>query len=236
MTRTTRLLSAAIAAAAAILLLCGLGIWQLERLHWKEQLIADIAARQVAAPLAYDGGAVAAEREFTRATVDGQYLPEHTLFMMATYEGGPGWQAITPFALPGGVLLLVDRGTLGDKDREAVIAATPRGPLALTGLLRRHDEPRPGFAPDNDPAGNRWYWWDLPAMQLAVQQPASRPAAAVLQLLPDGETATVPRAAAPTANLRNNHLSYAITWFSLALALAAMTALFFRGQMRKTGA
>lgn len=237
MTRTTRLLSASIAAAAGILILCALGIWQLERLAWKEALIAAIDGRAGHPAIAYDGGAIAADRDFTRATVTGTYVPEATLFLMATFEGGPGWQAVTPFLIDGNTVLLVDRGALDEAGRAAVMAATPRGPLRLEGILRRHDEPRPAFAPDNDAAANRWYWWDLKAMQAAVHLPqATRTAGAVLQLLPGPDPRALPRAQPPTANLHNNHLQYAITWFSLAAALALITALFLRAQVRKTGA
>jgi surfeit locus 1 family protein len=107
--------------------------------------------------------------------------------------------------------------------------------LEITGILRRHAA-RATFDGDNDVAGNRWYWWDVPAMQAAALPGKAAATPLVLHLVqgsPGTEGLTV---APPKAELRNNHLGYAITWFGLAAALVAVTAVFLRQRANKADA
>ena len=115
--------------------------------------------------------------------------------------------------------------------------ATPAEPVELLGIVRRHGAARGPFTPDNDDARNIWYWWDVPAMLALSDIPADlKVAPFVLQLLPVEGNTSFPRPQRPDAALRSNHLQYAMTWFALALVLAAVAVLYVRGQMKKTGA
>jgi surfeit locus 1 family protein len=220
-------------------MLCGLGIWQLQRLAWKQALTAEIAARAGATPIALSTALAADDAaddiDFVRVTAGGTYLPAETKFVIYTFDAGPGWQVVTPLRSSDGIFILVDRGVVPDAMRAAV--PTPGGPIELLGILRRHGEERGPFTPANDDAGNIWYWWDVPAM-LALSDIAAdlKVAPFVLQLLPAAGDDSFPRPQPPDAGLRNNHLQYAMTWFALALGLAAVATLYVRGQMRKTGA
>jgi surfeit locus 1 family protein len=155
--------------------------------------------------------------------------------MIQTFDAGPGWQVVTPFRSSDGIFVLVDRGVVPDTMRATV--ATPAEPVELLGIVRRHGAGRGPFTPDNDDAANIWYWWDVPAMLALSDIPADlKVAPFVVQLLPVEGDATFPRPQRPDAGLRSNHLQYAITWFALALVLAAVATLYVRGQMKKTGA
>jgi surfeit locus 1 family protein len=237
MTARSRAVSAGLAGLLGVALLCGLGAWQVQRLAWKEALIAEIAGRERAAPVPYAGIDPATVADFTKVTVDGRYLPQNSKFLITTFDGGPGWQVVTPLAIDSGGVLLVDRGAIASADRGRIESEAMGASRTLIGILRRHGEPRGPFAPDNDVAGNSWYWWDVPALQAAMKLPdGARPSPVVLQLLPGDGAAPFPAPQPPAANLLNNHLQYAVTWFSLALVLAAVTGLFIRGQMKKTTA
>jgi surfeit locus 1 family protein len=94
-------------------------------------------------------------------------------------------------------------------------------------VLRAHDGGQAYFDPANDPAANLWYWWDVKAMLARSGLPKDlKPFPFVVQLLPGTTTAEFPRPEEPKANLANNHLGYAITWFGLALTLLAVSAFY----------
>ena len=230
-----RVISAAVASVLGFLMLCGLGAWQLQRLSWKEALIGRIEEKLAAPAIPLETLPAESDADFTKVTVTGTYLPDQTKFVISTHEGGPGWEVVTPLVTAANAVILVDRGVIPAAKRDAMAAEPAGAPQTVTGILRRHAEPRGPFSPDNDEAGNNWYWWDLPAMLAATRAPAgSRLSGVVLQRLPEAGDNVFPRPQAPTANLRNNHLQYAITWFSLAAVLAVIAIIFIRGQMRKT--
>ncbi|MGH6821062.1 MAG: SURF1 family cytochrome oxidase biogenesis protein, partial [Methylocella sp.] len=105
------------------------------------------------------------------------------------------------------------------------------------GVIRAHREGRGAFTPDNDSDANMWFWWDVPAMLETTAMPeAATPLPFVLHVIPVAGQQGFPRPVALRASVTNNHLQYAITWFSLALVLVLVTALFVRGQMKKSGA
>jgi surfeit locus 1 family protein len=125
--------------------------------------------------------------------------------------------------------VFVNRGVVPEELRDPAKrpGSDPPGPQEIVGQIT---EPRPrkgSFTPDNDPTQNLWFWWDQPAMLKAAGIAADADVAPfMVHLSPrPGETGW-PRAQPLTAALRNNHLGYAITWFGLAIALAAITSLF----------
>ena len=219
-----------LAATIGLAILLSLGIWQVNRLAEKQALIASIEARMIAAPISL-GKAVAqhdqaVDIEFMRVKASGRFLETPAFRRLSTFEGGPGWTLIQPFQSDDGVFVLVERGSiaLDDKDQSAITA--PAGTLTIDGLLRRHDKGRGLFDEDNDEVGNQWFWWDIPAMIARAQPPAEvNVAPFILHLLPNPQGPAKPFVAAPKAELRNNHLGYAITWFGLAAVLLVMTAM-----------
>ena len=228
-----------LASALGIAVLCAIGVWQLQRLAWKQALIDEIAARAAAPPMtlavALAADDAAGDIDFMKVAARGTYLPAETKYLIQTFDAGPGWQVVTPLRSSDGIVVLVDRGVVPDAMRSTV--ATPAEPVELIGIVRRHGEERGPFTPDNDDVQNIWYWWDVPAMLAMSDIPADlKVAPFVVQLLPAAGDTSFPRPQAPDAGLRNNHLQYAMTWFGLALVLAAIATLYVRGQMKKTGA
>jgi surfeit locus 1 family protein len=222
-----------VAAIAAIAILLGLGAWQLMRLTWKQNLIAQIASKAEAAPVsladAFSAEEAGGDIEFLKVEATGQFIEGEPLMMIATQDGGPGWRAISALLGDGGIFVLVDRGILPDSMKQQVLANSPKGPVLLRGILRRHEGAQGIFDPENDAVGNLWFWWDLPAMQAASKVPPdARVAPFVLQLTESMTPDEFPKPQPPDAGLRNNHLQYAITWFSLALVAAVIAVLVIR--------
>jgi surfeit locus 1 family protein len=206
-------------------LLLGLGTWQVERLHWKEGLIAARTAAVTAPPAPLPATLAAArglEFHHTRAT--GRFLNDREFYLHATNAAGDaGYQIVTPLRLAEGGFLLVDRGFVpterkAPQDRGA---GQIEGEVSVTGLLRLHYAGKPGwFVPDNEPARNEWFYIDIPAMAKAeaLDPVLSFYLDADVSANPDGG----PVGGQTVLDLPNNHLQYAITWYALAAGLLAV--------------
>lgn len=222
-----------------VAILCALGGWQMNRLAWKQGLLTQFAENQAAEPVDLDAAearkAEGGNIEFLKVRVRGEFRHDAEVRMISVYDGGPGWEIVTPLVTADGRAVLVDRGLAPDAVLDRI--ERPPGPVEVTGVIRFYSGRRGSFDPDNDAVGNRWYWWDIPAMIAAANLPAETAAADfILQALPMEGPRVFPEPQRPQANLRNNHLSYAITWFSLALVLLIISAIYVRGLMRKTTA
>lgn len=221
--------------------LLALGTWQLSRLAEKQALLGEIARRAEAPPVSISDVLAAREKgadtEFTKVKVRGSFDHASERHKLATFEGSPGWQIITPFRSDEGVVALVDRGAVPDDLRDPSARTESSAIQELTALVRAHGSERGFFDPENDADANVWYWWDVPAMLSSVAiAPDMKVAPFILQALPGGDPNAFPRPGKPEVQLHNNHLQYAITWFSLALVLLVITGLFIRKQVRRTDA
>lgn len=208
---------------AGLSILLGLGFWQLDRLEWKEGLLARIDARMAASAVPPPAGALDLEGwEYRRVVVSGRFdhAKEVPVFKVGA-QGGAGFDLYVPLK-PGDAAeeIWVNRGWVGETvyegNPEAV--ARPVGLATLEGVVRKPWRPGP-FTPDNDPTANRWFWPELAAMN-RMRRIESR--AFVVHALPEAGAARWPRAERPGVNIRNDHLSYAITWFALAGALVVI--------------
>jgi surfeit locus 1 family protein len=235
---TGRVWQILIAAVIGVALLVGLGVWQLQRLQWKEGLIAERDSRLALAPVTLDQALqdFDADRsvEFLKVQVTGTFQNDAELFLLSTEGGSPGFEVVTPLTSRDGIVILTDRGFIPEsiKDPAKRPDSRPPGEVTVTGILRRHVQSRGPFTPDNDPDANIWYWWDIPAMLASAHiGDDARVAPFALHLLPDGKG--LPRPVAVDAGLTNNHLQYALTWFALALILIVMSGLLIRQTLRK---
>jgi surfeit locus 1 family protein len=218
-----------IASTIGLIILCGLGIWQVNRLAEKTKLILTLQVRMNAAPItiteALDRQAKGEDVEYLKVSLVGELDTTQTIRKLTSADGKPGWEVIAPLLTSDNVFVLVDAGQVPD------VAFGPGGkmPVQMQGILRNHNKGRGLFDNDNDQAANVWYWWDVPAMQASAPKTA-RQAPFIVQRLPSDDP-NMPFAPLPKVELRNNHLGYAITWFGLAAALLAVTGFFVRSMM-----
>lgn len=228
-------------AGLGIAVLLALGTWQLFRLGEKQALLAEIAERAKAAPLSLtevlarrDAGT---DIEFDAVKLRGVFDHASERHKLASFEGSPGWQIITPFKSDEGIVALVDRGVVPADKKDAAKRNESSAPMELNAVVRAHSHERGFFDPDNDAEANLWYWWDVPAMLSSVAiGPDLQVAPFILQELPGSDPNRFPRPAGPDVQLRNNHLQYAITWFSFAATLLVIAGLFIRKQRKPTDA
>jgi surfeit locus 1 family protein len=228
--RPPRIWPVLIATAIGLGILITLGVWQMQRLQWKEALLAQLAANAAAPPVSLAEAAAMADPEFVRVRFTGTYQHGGWKKMIATFQGGQGWTVITPATTADGWAVMVDRGRIPGELGENF--DKPAGKVVIDGVIRTHARGQGMFDPDNNAEANLWYWWDVPAMlETSGLAPGLRPYPHVVQLVPAG-AAGFPRPEEPKANLANNHLGYAITWFGLAATLLAVAA-FYVHELRK---
>jgi surfeit locus 1 family protein len=215
-----------------MLLIClALGAWQVERLFWKQDLIAQRQAAVAAAPAAVPKSlAEARDMEFRHVSDQGVFLNDKEIFLGATSEGGgQGYQVLTPLLEPGGRVVFVNRGYIPAelKDPEKRAAGQISGTVRVQGLLRLPLAGKPNwFLPDNRPDLNYWFWVDLPAMSAADK--LDRVAPFYIDAAATPNPGGWPKGGVTRLMLPNNHLQYAITWFSLAVALSVIYVLYHR--------
>ncbi len=239
MSERVRVWPVLLASTIGIAILCLLGVWQVQRLAWKNGVIATIDQRLKDQPVSLGEALLinesGADANYLVAEAEGKFLGTE-IRKLTSHLGQPGFSIIAPFLSSDGIVVLVDVGTVPENmaDPASRSAALPQ---QVKGYLKRHDQGQGLFDAENNPAANQWYWWDVPAMLGAVSVP---PEAKILELvlhrLPEATETTPPIAPAPKAELRNNHLGYAITWFGLAAALAVVTAMFLRRGLKRNPA
>jgi len=240
--RTAALLKLTLATLLGVALLIGLGVWQLQRLQWKEGLIARVEARTKAEPLPLDR-AIALAREgrdlsYRPVTAEGRY--HHTLerYLYAlSPEGKPGWHVITPLETVKGTMVLVDRGFVPEDLRDP--ATRKQGEIqkvvTVTGLVRNSETPNI-FVPSNEPDKNQWFSRDLPAMARSMFPGGTvQVAPFFLEAKASEVPGGWPQGGQTRVSFPNNHLQYAITWFGLAFCLVVVYGVYVRGAYRRKG-
>ncbi len=238
--RSWRFWLALVVVPVALAILLSLGTWQVQRLTWKEQLMAEIAERSTAPAIAVadvERQLAAGEAiDYRHASATGRYLNDKERHFLATFEGQSGFYVYTPLELADDRYLFVNRGFVpyDRKDPATRPESQLDGEQAVTGLARAELTEKPSsLVPDNDEKANIFYWKDLSRMAASTGLPQDR----VLPFFLDADSTPVagglPKGGVTQIDLPNNHLQYAITWYGLAFALVAVTlAGFFRRKSR----
>lgn len=241
-----------VAALGAALLFAGfmaLGLWQVQRLGWKQDVIARVTQRLSAAPEPAPGpagwaGITKAQDEYRRVTLRGTFDHARAVRVQASTVLGSGQWVLTPLRTEAGWWVLVNRGFVPPRTP----VAEPAGVQTVDGLLRL-SEPGGSLLQHNDPAAGRWYSRDVPAMAAAAQLgnpgavapyfvDAGVPDARIAAQMADAEMAPPapgpwPRTGLTVVHFSNNHRVYALTWFAMAAMVAGMAAWLWRDARRR---
>jgi surfeit locus 1 family protein len=232
-----RLAAAAAATLVGVALLCGLGAWQLQRLAWKEALIAAADERAHAAPVALpppkDWPALkSADYEYRRVELTGAYDFADQKLMFGALEsprgryGGVGYYVMTPLRLTGGEAVIVNRGFVPD-ELKGQADQGPRGEVKVVGLMRA-SEPRRWFTPADDLERGVVYARNVEALAAAMRLGPHAPFAIDAEAGPE----PLPEGGETRLSFTNNHLSYAFTWFGLAAALMGVFGVYAYGRLK----
>jgi len=216
-------------AVPALVTLLALGTWQLQRLQWKNDLISSFEARSAADPINPPLSIkMAPEEEFKRLALVGHFVHDKEIYLTGrTYEGNAGFHVVTPFVLVDGRTILVNRGWVSEsyRDRATRKFSLVEGEVSVDAILRLPNK-KGYFVPENDPVAGFWFTL-VPAemvQHLGIQDAAITTYYA--DALRASKVVTLPIGAKTELNLRNAHLSYALTWYGIALALIGVYGAF----------
>ena len=216
-----------------------LGVWQVQRLAWKQELIRQVDARIHAAPVEAPSPGQAVTREadqYRRVVVSGRFDHSRETLVKAVTDLGPGYWVLTPLETDGGFAVLINRGFVPPERQKPADRAAGQvgGQAAVVGVLRM-TEPDGGFLRANDPAGDRWFSRDVTGIAKAkgVKEPV---ASYFIDADATPNPGGWPRGGLTVVRFANSHLIYALTWFGMALMSAAGFVLFWREEKRRRAA
>ncbi|MCV6595792.1 MAG: SURF1 family protein [Mangrovicoccus sp.] len=211
---------------AGAALLVWLGLWQLQRLEWKEDVLAQIDARIGAAPVALPARPNPESDRFLPVRVSGQVGPEEIRVQASLKRVGPGYRVIAPLTLDDGRRILLDRGFLPEARKTTVLEG---GAMTIEGNLHWPDE-QDRYTPEPDLQAGLWFARDLPSLAAHLK---TEPVLIVARSTSQAQPGLLPLPV-DSAGIPNDHLQYAVTWFGLALVWVVMTGVFLRARLRST--
>jgi surfeit locus 1 family protein len=233
---------------ALTVLFVALGKWQLDRLAWKEGLIAEVDARMhlppiTLPPVAEWVGFDPQSYQFRPLAITGHFVNGQSVRVFTGLGdargqySGPGYWIMTPFAIDGGGSVFVDRGFVPERLGSAFAPdkAGPEGTRTITGIGIA-DEEASAFTPGPD-GPNRIEWVRNVGRLATLVDPALKPFADIYIDLPAGPPGALPQGGETIVDFPNNHLGYAWTWFGFAIVTPVMLAAWIvRERRRRQGA
>ena len=213
--------------------LIALGVWQLQRLHWKLSLIAQVNRNMVSAPLTLDQAlALGDAAQYHRVRLYGRFDNAKEAYVFGTgLQGAPVFHVLVPFTTTKGHTLLVDRGVV-PRDRRDQATRTRgliEGETELVGVWRKPDPPGE-FTPKPDLAKRTWYSHD--AASIASVDGVVLAAPVVIEADATPNPGGWPKGGQTEVKFRNEHLQYAITWFLMAAGLLGVYVAYHVSQGR----
>ena len=200
-----------------ITLFCALGTWQLYRLQWKQDLINDIKKGLESVPILYTSDL---NKNYQRVKLSGEYIFKKQIYLYSlNQKGAPGYDVITPFQTTNKENVLINRGWIQkDKKNNLPMISTLTD---ITGMLRMANR-RNIFTPENDIKENIWFYLNSEDIEKSTGMKFSK----YIVYLED-KNIKIPQPKKITIDLPNNHLKYAITWYSISISIL-LYYLYFR--------
>ena len=215
----------------ALIVLVFLGSWQVQRMNWKNDLVASFEEKMAKAPVAFPQKITDMSAfRYTRVTGSGTFLHEKEILLTGrTFEGTAGFHVITPFASNSNQTVLINRGWIPEKlrDQKKRPETLPSGELIIEGILRG-DNRKGYFVPENEPENEVWLYVNTKEMA-TYRKLGEVPNYYVDQIREPGPY-KLPIGATSKIEVRNEHLQYAVTWFLLA---ATLFVIYFIYHIRK---
>jgi surfeit locus 1 family protein len=218
------LLVPGISTLVMLMVLVSLGTWQVYRLHWKEGILAQISAAE-AAPAVPLG---AAPGPYEKVSAAGHFRFDQAAEFAAEVRDTPdgptmGSYQIVPLERDGAPTLLVDRGWVPQNRKTPL--DDPSALVTVTGYVRP-GETQGWFSATNDAAARQFFTLDPQAIGASVG--AVNPAPFTLVAMGAAAVGSYPIPAQHLPRPPNNHLSYVITWYGLAVSLLVIFGVWAR--------
>lgn len=207
--------------------LIALGNWQLRRLDWKLDLIERVEQRAYGNPVnaptdLSDSNLTAAEHEYLRVSVRGQFDHRKETLVWAATDFGNGYWVITPLQTENLEIILINRGfvPLDKAEQSTRTSGLVDNHVEITGLLRL-SEPEGVLLRKNDPGNERWYSRDVD--EIARARGLTHVAPYFIDADAMDDPTQLPMGGLTQLKFRNPHLVYAMTWYGLSLLLFVLT-------------
>ena len=198
-------------------LLLYLCFWQVGRLEWKQELLERIEKKLNAPPVPLPTSVSEKNDQYLKVVTDGYFLQNEIHILTSQKFKGPGFRVITPFVTKSGPIILVDRGFVVEEKKDSIRS---NASAFVTGNLLWPDE-TDIFTPQPNIKKNIWFARDVKSMSSHLN---TEPILLVVESeIPHSELI---EPMPISINIPNNHLQYAITWFSLALIWFSMSIYF----------
>lgn len=212
---------------AAFVTLIGLGYWQVQRLQWKNDIIARLDAEYQKTDNEFSFHDLSNLQDDTLplkyGRVEGRYIFDKQIFLgPKPHEGDIGFDVITVLQFKTGDYILVNRGWVEKDNLEKIKTNEAAEPHNVTGILRKPDWNR--FTPNNSPQNNVWSKADI--QQIANFMKLAPIAPVILYASSQDNPLVI--AHEEKWYPRNKHLQYAIFWFSMALVLVVVFGIYSR--------
>ncbi len=202
----------------SIILFCSLGTWQVYRLQWKLGLINEINNGLNSEPVFFSNTNLI---NYQKVKFNGTFDFEKQIYLYSlNSKGTPGYDIITPIKMNSNEILLVNRGWI-DKDLRDNKNINNINSKSFEGILKKITKPNL-FKPENDIENNIWYSLKLEDLESFTGYKLNN---VVIYLESNQNNLVKNKIISP--NLPNNHLKYAITWYSVALSIL-LYFLYFR--------
>ncbi len=232
-------------ALGSIIFFVWLGLWQVERLKWKENLLWQLEKYQDSKPVEFSIlNHDPINHLYKKVFLFGKFLHDEEILLAAKYFSAErekkeiGYHVVTPFLTSEGIVVLVNRGWIPEemKDQEtrkqSLISHNMEIPLV--GIIRKSSGKAPWFMPQNMPERNIWFWLDIPVIIDFLEAKEDiknlRPVLIQQTNVTSYEGFEYPIPVSEEIKLKNDHMYYAITWFLIAFATLGMWYFWLRKQ------
>ncbi|KAF8383863.1 sft-1, partial [Pristionchus pacificus] len=219
----------------------GLGCWQVARLQWKLSLLKHLEKRlnDPAVDFPINDLDSLSSMEYRRVRIKGRFLHEREFLLSPRGRFDPGVKkddsqgsllssndisshgahVVTPFVLSGSNLtIMVNRGWVprAQMDRETRLSSEEKGEVTIEAIVRK-TEGRPQFVGANQPERGVWFYKDFNEMGKYAGTAPIYVESVYEMTRPGG-----PIAGQTNVKVRNEHLNYLLTWYSLSAVTLGM--------------
>jgi len=207
----------------SFIILLSLGTWQVKRLIWKNDLISFYLKQSTNNIInLHKENFVSEEIEYRKVRLTGKFLNKKEVHITGkTYEGNAGFHVVTPFLMQNGNYVLVNRGWVSENYKEAKSRSFSliNEETSVIGLIR-YPQKKGYFVPENEP--DNGFWFTIKPTEIKKYLKIDKETFIIkfyVDALRQEKKINLPIGIKEKINIRNQHLSYAITWYSLAIVL-----------------
>ena len=209
----------------AIIILLSLGTWQLERLRWKSDLLESMKENISLPPVVVNSSIISNIKNYNyrRFKLDGYFLYDKNITIYSKVVGGKvGRHLITPFKTKFGYIL-INRGFVPENYKIEASEIKQDKNTSINGIVKFQQKIN-YFTPSNSTIKNQWYYINIEEISTYFKLDLNN----FYIIEENNPNERYPLGSQYNINIPNDHLQYAITWFSLALALSIFLHLLWR--------